>query len=226
MPILSGETLVAITGAHYVAATGTVSGGGMAYYDAYTLSGRALGGWYTQDDDPSAGSYGDANYLRGLLYAHMHAIVAAVKAAHAGAKFEWLLPMDVNAPSVYWNRGYPYPQGGRMNHYVNIPSQYQVPNGDIDRVKIECLSFGNVYYNLDLAKAMMVYASAVLTYAKADTAYLVPWFTGGCAWEKHYLAATNSGIPLIGFWAFDHLVLLSWRVPLPANGRGGGARVF
>ena len=98
---------------NYVAGTGTVGGGGMAYYDAHTLSGRALGNWCTQDDDPSAASYGDANYLRGLVYAHMHAIAQAVKSAYANTKFEWLLPMDVNHPSVYWNQGYPYPQGGR-----------------------------------------------------------------------------------------------------------------
>jgi len=47
-----------------------------------------------------------------------------VKSAYPGAKFEWLLPMDVNNPAVYWNQGYPYPQGGRLNNYVNIPSQY------------------------------------------------------------------------------------------------------
>jgi hypothetical protein len=164
----------------YVGGTGTVSGGGMAYYDAYTLSGRSLGNWYTQDDDPSTGSYGDANYLRGLLYSHMHAIASAVKTACSTARFEWLLPMDVNNPAVYWNAGYPYPQGGRMNCYVNIPSQYMAPNGDIDRVKLEALSWGLSYLNLDLAKAAMSYASSVLSYAKSATAYLVPWSNGAC----------------------------------------------
>jgi len=61
-----------------------------------TLPGRALGNWYT--DDPSVGNYGDANCLRVLIYIHMHPIVQAVKSAYLGAKFEWLLPMDVDNP--------------------------------------------------------------------------------------------------------------------------------
>jgi hypothetical protein len=217
-------TLTGSSGNGTYSGGGTVSGGGMAYYDAHTLSGRTLGNWYTQDDDPSAGSYGDANYLRGLVYAHMHAIAQAVKTAYSAAKFEWLLPTDVNNPSVYWNAGYPYPQGGRMNNYVNIPSQYMAPNADIDRVKLESLSWGASYLNLDLAKASMTYASSVLSYPKSATAYLIPWFNGACAWGAQYLAAANAGLPLICFWAFDHLCLLSWTLPLPVNKRR--ARVF
>jgi hypothetical protein len=44
---------------NYVAGTGTCSGGGMAYYDAYTAQaantalGRSLAAFYTQDDDPT-----------------------------------------------------------------------------------------------------------------------------------------------------------------------------
>ena len=211
--------------ASYVAG-GTVSGGGMAYYDAYTAAaalaglGRALASFWTQDDDPAVNTHADANFLRGLVYTHMHAIAAAVKAAYSGAKFEWLLPMDVNNPAVYWNAGYPYPQGGRLNNYVNIPSQYMAPNGDIDRLKLEALSWGASYLNLDLAKAAMAYGTGVLSYSKSETAYLIPWFNGACAWMKQYLAALNAGIPLVCFWAVDHMTLLSWPTqPLPSNPR-------
>ena len=215
--------------ANYVAGTGTVSGGGMAYYDAYTAAeavlgfSRPLASFWTQDDDPASHA-SDVALLVGLLYAHMHAIASAVKAAYPAAKFEWLLPMDVNAPAVFWTWAYPYPQGGRMNHVVNIPAPYMVPNGDIDRVKIEALSLGSGYYDLDRAKAVMTHASSNLSYALADTAYLVPCFTGGCAWGKHYRAAVNGGIPLLGLWAFDQWVSMGRRVPLPENDRG--AQVF
>jgi hypothetical protein len=215
--------------AAYIAG-GTVSGGGMAYYDPYTAAaaltvlGRALASFWTQDDDPSVNSHADANFLRSLVYAHMHTIAQAVKAAYAGAKIEWLLPLDTNNPTVYWNAGYPYPQGGRMNNYVNIPSQYMAPNGDIDRVKLEALSWGASYLNLDLAKAAMAYGHAVLTYAKPATAYLIPWYNGACAWTAQYLAAVNAGIPLVYFWAVDHLTMLSWPLPLPINKRR--ARLF
>lgn len=202
---------------NYVSSTGTVSGGGMAYYDANTAAGRSLGNWYTQDDNPSSGSFGDANYLRGLLYTHMHSMAQSIKAAYSSAKVEWLLPMDVNNPVVYWNQGYPFPQGGRLNNYVNIPSQYMVTNGDIDRLKLEALSWGLNYMNLDLASAAMAYGSSTLAYPKSAIAYLVPWSVGAAAWQKQYLAAVNADIPLIGMWAVDHLILLSWDMPLPAN---------
>ena len=216
--------------AAYVAG-GTVSGGGMAYYDAYTAAaalaalGRALASFWTQDDDPSVNSHADANFLRTQVYSHMHAIAQAVKAAYPAARIEWLLPLDTNNPAVYWNAGYPYPQGGRMNNYVNIPSQYMAPNGDIDRVKLEALSWGASYLNLDLAKTAMAYGFTTLTYAKSATAYLIPWFNGACAWAAQYLAAMNAGMPSICFWAVDHLTLLSWPLPpLPANVRT--ARLF
>ena len=216
--------------AAYVAGGG-VSGGGMAYYDAYTAAaaltalGRALASFWTQDDNPNVNSFADANFLRGQLYTHMHAIALAVKTAYAGAKIEWLLPLDTNNPTVYWNAGYPYPQGGRMNNYVNIPSQYMAPNGDIDRVKLESLSWGASYLNIDLAKVAMAYGFTSLTYAKSATAFLIPWFNGACAWAAQYLAAASAGMPIICFWAVDHLTLLSWPLPpLPANRRT--ARLF
>jgi hypothetical protein len=216
--------------AAYVAG-GSVSGGGMAYYDAYTAAaaltalGRALASFWTQDDNPNVNSFADASFLRGQVYNHMHAIALAVKAAYAGAKIEWLLPLDTNNPTVYWNAGYPYPQGGRMNNYVNIPSQYMAPNGDIDRVKLESLSWGASYLNIDLAKVAMAYGFTSLTYPKSATAVLIPWFNGACAWAAQYLAAANAGMPIICFWAVDHLTLLSWPLPpLPANRRT--ARLF
>ena len=204
---------------------GTVSGGGMAYYDAYTAAaavtalGHALASFWTQDDDPAVNSHADANFLRGQIYTHMHSIAQAVKAAYSGAKFEWLLPLDTNNPTVYWNAGYPYPQGGRMNNYVNIPSQYMAPNGDVDRLKVEALSWGSAYLNVDLAKYAMTYGYMVLSYSRADVAYLIPWYNGACAWQAQYLTAMNAGIPLLGFWALDHFCLLDWRLPLPANRR-------
>jgi hypothetical protein len=207
----------------YVASTGTASGGGMAYYDAYTaaaastLLSRALASFWTQDDDPSINSHTDANFLREMLYTHMHAIVSAVKGSLAGAKFEWLLPMDVNASAVYWNNCYPYPQGGRMNNYVNIPVEYQSPNVDIDRLKIEALSWGSAYLDLDQAKFAIAYSYATMTYAKSNVAYLVPWMNGACAWQAQYFFAANDGIALINFWALDHFILLSWSLPLPTS---------
>ena len=109
-----------------------------------------------------------------------------------------------------------------MNNYVNIPSQYAGPGADVDRVKIEALSWGSAYSNIDLAKYAMVYSFKVLSYPRASVAYLIPWYNGACAWEAQYLAAVNARIPLVGFWALDQFCLLSWPLPLPTNRR----RVF
>ena len=109
------------------------SGGGMAFYDANTAAaaltalGRALAAFSTQDDNPGLNSYADANFLRGLVSAHMHAIAQAVKTAYPAAKMEWLLPLDTNNPTVYWNAGYPYPQGGRLNSYRQRKRGRSVP---------------------------------------------------------------------------------------------------
>jgi|SRR5579871_2504966 len=83
---------------------------------------------------------------------------------------------------------------------------------------------GSAYFDLARAKALMTYASSGLRYAVAGTAYLVPSFTGGCAWEKQYRAAVNAGILLLGMWAFDQWISMGRRVPLPGNDRG--AQVF
>ena len=54
---------------NYVGGTGTCSGGGMAYYDAYTAQaalaalGRSLAAFYTQDDDPTINGSADTNFL-------------------------------------------------------------------------------------------------------------------------------------------------------------------
>jgi hypothetical protein len=203
---------------NYVGGTGTVSGGGMAYYDAYTAAAavtalsRALAPFWTQDDDPSINSHADANFLRTQVYTHMHTIWAAVLAAQSTAKAEWLLPLDVDAAAVFWTDGYPYPQGGRLNNYVNIPSQYMSPGSDIARLKIECLSFGSAYRSMDQVTAAIAYARSPLSWPVADLAYLVAWFNGGCRWEREFQIASGSA-PLINMWAFDHFCLLSWPAP-------------
>ena len=86
----------------YVGGTGTCSGGGMAYYDAYTAQaaltalGRSLAAFYTQDDDPTVNGSADTNFLASLIKSHIDAIRTAVLAAYSGAKFELLWPHDVN----------------------------------------------------------------------------------------------------------------------------------
>ena len=58
-----------------------------------------------------------------------------------------------------------------------------------------------------------------MSWARADTAYLVPINDPGCPWQAEYLAAVNNSVALIVLSAFDHLAIYSWKLPLPVNGR-------
>jgi hypothetical protein len=208
------------------AAAGTVSGGGMAYYDAnqtaaaQTALGRPLADFYTQDDDPTVNGSADVNFLANRIKSHIDAIRTTVLAAYPGAKFELLWPYDVNYQSCYYTAALPYPQGGRLNRAVNLPAAYLTQAGSgLDRLKMEGLSWGATYRNLTLAQATIQFPTAVATWPVASCRYLVAWFNGGCAWPQEYLFSLNAGIGL-AFWAVDHLTLLGWPLPpLPVNAK-------
>lgn len=205
--------------------SGQVRGGSMGFYDDDTKAaalahfGRALAKFTCQDQDPDAVNGGaDANWLRGRIKSHIDTIRNHVLGTYAGAKFELLFPYDVAHPEVYHTLELPYPQGGRLNRRVSLPAEYETKAGSgLDRLKMEALSWGAFYRNGARALEAIRFPTVVGSWAKADTAYLLPWFNGGCPWPAEYLAAVNHGVPLIVFWAFDHVCLLGWSLPLPKN---------
>lgn len=195
----------------YVASTGTVSGGGMAYYDAWAVSaatgalGRALANFQHQDDDPAVNSGADAAFLAGAIKTHIDAIRTAVLAAWPAAKFELLYPYDVNYPTCYYTADVPYPQGGRLNAAVNLPSAYLAKAGSgLDRIKLEALSWAATYRNFANAAAAITFAFTVGSWTAADVRYLAPWDNGGCDWAREYLYCLSEGILGINLWAADH----------------------
>ena len=207
--------------------TGTVSGGTMGYYDpvtaaaAQTALGRPLYKFTCQDDDPAANGGADANFLAAQLKAHVDAIKAAVLAQYPNAKFELLYPNDVNSATCYISPQSPYPQGGHLNASVNLPAAWRAQSSSgLDRLKVEALSWGSTYRNLDLAmEAISFTLSGDLSWPLTSTAYLIPWFNGACPWPVEFQAASRFGIPLINFWAYDHIALMSWPLPLPSPTR-------
>jgi hypothetical protein len=201
---------------------GAVTGGGMAFYDADTAAaavtalGRALATFSYPNDNPNVNSYADANFLRGLIYAHASAIATYVKATYPTAQFEVLWPYDVNHPTPTALARL----GGQMNRYVNLPSQWQTLSGSgLNRMKVESLAFGATERSLTLAKQSIAFPmTAPLTWPLADTAYLIPIFNGGCPWPLEFLAALGTKTPLVNLWAFDHFCLLSWPLAMPKPG--------
>ncbi len=208
----------------WMTGTGTVSGGSMGYYDAVTTTaantalGRPLYKFTCQDDDPTANGGADANFLATQLKAHVDTIRQAVLSSYPNAKFELLYPNDVNNAVCYANSQNPYPQGGRLNAAVNLPSAWKNQTGSgLDRLKVEALSWGSTYRNLDLAiQAITFPFTGSLSWPVSEVAYLIPWFDGACPWPSEYQLAATSGIGLINFWAYDHVALLSWPVPFPS----------
>ena len=196
--------------------------GGMAFYDAYTEAaalaalGRDLAHFILTTDDPAVNSYADANFLRGRIKAHIDAIRAEVLGTYAGTKFELLWPYDVNYPVVTASG-----LGGRLNRYVNLPSEYEQKSGSgLDALKVEGLAFGVVERHLDRARETVRFPwTAPCAWAKGDVRYLVPWFNGGCPWREEYLIAGREQGGGAVFWAWDHLCLLGWPLPLPAEER-------
>lgn len=93
---------------------------------AQTALSRSLAAFYTQDDDPTINGSADADYLASLIKSHIESIRTTVLAGYSGAKFELLWPYDVNFATCYY---VPYPQGGRLNRSVNLPSQCLVQSG-------------------------------------------------------------------------------------------------
>ena len=189
---------------------------GMAYYDAYTgglavaALGRDLYHFLTPGDDPGVNGGADAGFLRGRVKAHIDAIRAYVLGSYAGAKFELLWPLDVNEPVVK-----------RLNRYVNLPVEFEAKSGSgLDRLKMEGLAYGAVSRDLDKARGAVRFPFETLIWAKADVRYLLPWFNGGCPWGAEYLTAGRERVGGVGFWAWDHLALLGWDLPLPGEERG------
>lgn len=207
----------------WVESSGQVRGGSMAYYDSVTTAGaqsalgRPLYKFTCQDDDPSVNNGADASFLAARLKGHVDAIRTAVLAQYPDAKFEILYPNDVNNPVCYLGSGVPYPQGGRLNAAVNLPLEWQTKAGSgLDRFKVEALSWGATYLQMDLAHQAIVFAlTSPMSWDKADVAYLVPWFNGTCPWPREFALASTRGLQLINFWAHDHLALMSWPLPLP-----------
>ena len=75
---------------------------------------------------------------------------------------------------------------------------------------------GATYRNFTNAQAAIAFpVTTPGSWPVSATAYLVPWFNGGCPWPSEFLQAMNQSIPLVCFWAFDHFCLFSWPVPLP-----------
>ena len=201
-----------------VSGQGQLVGGSMAFYDAETRAaaqaalGRPLTRFTCQDCDPAVNGGADADFLRDRLESHLERIVAYVRQAHPGTKFELLYPFDVLHPESYHTLDLPYPQGGRLNHHVSTPEIWKRPADPQRRLKIEALSWGAFYRNLNRAReSMSLWKGPRFEWPAEAVTYLLPWFNSGSPWEREYLLALEDGPAHLAFWALDHKRLFEWR---------------
>lgn len=187
---------------------------GMAFYDVDTKAdyvaahpGHTLAHFYTTNDSPSVNSYIDADFLRARLKAYIEAIRTYVLGFHSSTQFELLWPMDVNDPDTR-----------QLNRYVNLPTEWETRAGSgFDTLTVEGFQYGGVDHNVDKARRCAGYPFAELSWPVAYCRYLMGLYYSGWPWQREYLAARRTGVPLLKIWAWDHLGLFGWPIPLPTE---------
>ena len=192
----------------------------MAFYDEDTwnaafqaLGQRELAVFTNADDDPMINGGADAIFLRNRLRDHVTSLIASIRAKHPNARFEVLFPYDVNYPRPAGVRGI----GGKLLRFINFPIEWENPaTAGFDRLKMEGLDWGAVTRDLDLAREVMEFP-VDLGWPLEKIRYMLPIFNGGCPWVREYRIARDIGIPVINFWAFDHVCIFGLPVREPAR---------
>jgi hypothetical protein len=185
---------------------------GMAFHDADTQAaaqaslGRPVT-FHTPNDDPSINSYADANFLRTRLYNYVAAVQSYVLSQCPSAIFELLWPMDVNDPD-----------NCKLLRYINLPSQWTARSGSgFDTFLIEGYQYPGINHNLDQAIRCAQYPWKELAWDQTYCRYLMGLYYGTWPWMREFVNASRLGLPAIKLWAYDHLCLFGWPMPLPAS---------
>jgi hypothetical protein len=212
----------------WVSGSGTVSGGGMALYDddltfsATAALGRPLADFWTQDDDPTVNSGADRDFLKERIFDYHSTVRTWVNGAVLGGTVEYqlLYPLDTNYPTTYGTPALPFAQGGRFNNAANWPNEYKTKAGSgLDSLLMECLSWGATYSNVTNAGACMRWPfTGGNTWDRASVEYLMPIFTKRTPRRAEFLEWGRTRIPTLKYWAWDHLSLFSWDLPVKTGG--------
>jgi hypothetical protein len=186
---------------------------GMAFHDADTQAaaqsalGRALATFHTPNDDPSVNSYADANFLRTRLYNYVAAIQSYVLSQCPSATFELLWPMDVNDPD-----------NCKLARYINLPAQWTTRAGSgFDTFLIEGYQYPGINHNLDQASRCAQYPWKELSWDQAHCRYLMGLYYSTWPWLREFVNVNRLGLSAIKLWAYDHVCLFGWPVPLPTS---------
>ncbi len=183
-----------------------LTGVGMAYYDADTTAafGGTLATFSTPNDSPAVNGYADANFLRARLKSYVDGIRAAVLAAYPTAQFELLWPMDVNDPDIR-----------QLNRYVNLPLEWATRSGSgFDTLMVEGFEYPGVAHDLDKARRCVAYPFTELSWPVDSCRYLAGAYYSSWPWQREYTSVQRTGVPMLKYWAYDHICLFGWPLPL------------
>ena len=110
------------------------------------------------------------------------------------------------------------PDNCKLLRYINLPSQWTTRAGSgFDTFLIEGYQYPGINHNLDQATRCAAYPWKELAWDPAHCRYLMGLYYGTWPWLREFVNASRLGLPAIKLWAYDHLCLFGWPVPLPAS---------
>lgn len=195
----------------------------MAFYDAETEAdasvtlGTAMPFFASPQEDPlSLEKLAALTMLAGRLNAYCAYIKDVVTAEYPDATFELLFATDVTRNPQYVSPIVASPQGGNVNLLNSWPVEFDMPStAPFDVLKIECLSWGVTYRNIDLIKEGLKYPlTGSRSWTRPSLKYLMPLFDAGVPRRLEYLAA-SAMYPTVNLFAIDHLAIFGWPLKKP-----------
>ena len=102
--------------------------------------------------------------------------------------------------------------------YINLPTQWAARAGSgFDTFLIEGYQYPGIDHDLDKAVRCAAYPWRELAWDQAHSGYLMGLYYATWPWLREFVNVSRLGLPAIKLWAYDHLCLFGWPVPLPAT---------
>jgi len=87
----------------------------------------------------------------------------------------------------------------------------------LDTFLIEGYQYPGINHNLDQATRCAQYPWKELAWDQVHCRYLMGLYYGTWPWMREFVNVNRLGLPAIKLWAYDHLCLFGWPVPLPTT---------
>jgi hypothetical protein len=110
------------------------------------------------------------------------------------------------------------PDNCKLLRYINLPSQWTTRAGSgFDTFLIEGYQYPGINHNLDQATRCAQYPWKELSWDQAHCRYLMGLYYSTWPWMREFVNASRIGPPAIKLWAYDHVCLFGWPLPLPTS---------